>query len=206
VIAVDAAGRVVPASSIGAVVAERLLARDPGATVLHNLICSRAVPEAILAAGGVPERTRVGHSFIKRRMAETGAVFAVEHSGHFYFRDNFRADSGAVAALLLLEALGSAGRPLAEVVAPHGARPTTGELNHRVEDVAAATARVEARFAGRGRADHLDGLTVELAAGWFNLRPSNTEPLLRLNVEAQDEVALRSIRDEVEAVLAEGSA
>jgi phosphomannomutase len=201
VMAVDETGRAVSASSVGAIVAERLLAREPGAIVLHNLICSAAVPEAIRAAGGVPERTRVGHSFIKRRMAETDAVFAVEHSGHFYFRDNFRADSGAIAALLLLEALAVAGRPLSEVVAPHAARPSTGELNHRVTDPVAALERVEAAFLDRGRADRLDGLTVELATAWFNLRPSNTEPLLRLNVEAQGEAELRSIRDEVAAIL-----
>jgi phosphomannomutase len=203
VFAVDEQGRPVSSSLIGAVVADRLLARDPGATVLYNLICSRTVPETIEAAGGRAVRTRVGHSFIKRRMAETEAIYAVEHSGHYYFRDNYRADSGMIAALVLLEAVAAADAPLSEVVAPYDRYAASGELNYAVADQAAASRRVEAAFADRGAVDHDDGLTVDTGRGWFNLRPSNTEPLLRLNVEADDEDAMTRLRDEVAALLDE---
>jgi phosphomannomutase len=202
VFAVDETGRPVASSLIGAVVAERLLRSHPGETVLHNLICSRVVPETIAAAGGQAVRTRVGHSFIKRRMAETGAIYAVEHSGHFYFRDHYRADSGLVAALVLLEAVAVADAPLSEVVAPYDRYPSSGELNFTVADTAGALASVAAAFADRGTADHEDGLTVVVDDGWFNLRPSNTEPLLRLNVEGDDAAALERLRDEVTAHLA----
>jgi phosphomannomutase len=203
VFAVDERGRPVASSLVGAVVADRLLRRTPGATVLHNLICSRTVPETIRAAGGEAVRTRVGHSFIKARMAETGAIFAVEHSGHYYFRDNFRADSGLIAALLLLEAVAVADAPLSEVVAPYDRYVASGEINFEVADQDAAQARVAAAFADRGVADHEDGLTVVLDEGWFNLRPSNTEPLLRLNAEADDDAAMAAIRDEVAGLLRE---
>jgi len=189
VFAVDASGRPVDSSLVGALVATRILGREPGGTVLHNLICSRSVPEAIRAAGGEPVRTRVGHSFIKAEMARTGAVLGVEHSGHFYFRDNHRADSGVIAALMLLEAVAAAGGSLAEAVAPHDTRSRSGERNLRVSDTAAALALV--REAYRDHApDELDGLTVDLGAVWFNVRASNTEPLLRLNVEAEDPAAM----------------
>jgi phosphomannomutase len=201
VFAVDERGRPVASSLVGAVVAERLLRREPGATVLYNLICSQVVPETIERAGGVAVRTRVGHSFIKRRMAETDAVYAVEHSGHHYFRDNFRADSGVITALVLLEAVAEAGRPLSEVIAPYDRYASSGERNFRVADAGAAIAAVAARFASRGEVDHEDGLTVRTDAGWFNLRPSNTEPLLRLNVEADDERALAALAEEVVASL-----
>ena len=183
VFAVDATGRAVDSSLVGALVASRALLDEPGGTVLHNLICSRSVPEAILAAGGVPVRTRVGHSFIKAEMARTGAVLGVEHSGHFYFRDNHRADSGVIAALLLLEAVAVAGGSLADAVAPHDTRVRSGERNLRVTDIVAALELVRSAHASRAP-DELDGLTVDLGAVWFNVRPSNTEPLLRLNVEA----------------------
>ncbi len=191
VFAVDAAGRPVDSSLVGALVATRMLRSEPGGTVLHNLICSRSVPEAIEGAGGVPLRTRVGHSFIKAEMARTGAVLGVEHSGHFYFRDNHRADSGVIAALMLLEAVAAAGGSLAEAVAPHDTRVRSGERNLRVTDTAAAIALVRDAFGDpsgvqHGELDELDGLTVDLGAAWFNVRPSNTEPLLRLNVEADD--------------------
>jgi len=199
--AIDEQGRPVPSSWIGAVVAERLLRREPGATVLYNLICSRVVPETIAAAGGTPVRTRVGHSFIKQRMAETGALFACEHSGHYYFRDNFRADSGVIAAVLLLEALSAADAPLSAVVAPYARYPQSGEINFTVADTGAVIERVAAAFADRGAIDREDGLTVVTDAGWFNLRPSNTEPLLRLNVEADDGDALARLRTEVETVV-----
>jgi phosphomannomutase len=197
VFAVDEKGQPVSSSLVGAVVADRLLAKHPGGTVLHNLICSHTVPETIEAAGGRPVRTRVGHSFIKQRMAETDAVFAVEHSGHYYFRDNFRADSGLIAALLLLEAVAVADAPLSEVVAPYDRYVASGEINFEVADQAAAMAAVEETFAERGGSDREDGLTVVLEDGWFNLRASNTEPLLRLNVEAGDEATMSRLRDEV---------
>jgi phosphomannomutase len=198
VFAVDERGRPVSSSLIGAVVAERLLMRDPGATVLHNLICSRAVPETIRAAGGVPVRTRVGHSFIKRRMAETGAIFAAEHSGHYYFRDNYRADSGAIAALLLLEAVADADAPLSVVLAPYDRYVSSGELNLEVADPAGVLRRVEDVFAPRAdEFDHEDGLTISLGTAWFNLRPSNTEPVLRLNAEAAAQPDLDGLVAEV---------
>ncbi len=198
VFAVDAQGRAVDSSLVGALVATRLLEREPGATVIHNLICSRSVAEAILASGGVAHRSRVGHSFIKADMAHTGAVLGVEHSGHFYFRDNFRADSGMIAAVVLLEAVAAAGGSLAAAVASHDRYVRSGERNLEVVDADAALARVAESFAGRPQ-DRLDGLTVELGDAWFNLRPSNTEPLLRLNVEAIDaqllEETLASVTD-----------
>ena len=202
VFAVDEAGAPIASALIGALVAQRLLLRYPGATILHNLICSRVVPETISAAGGTPVRTRVGHSFIKARMAETDAVYAVEHSGHFYFRDNYRADSGLIAALVLLEAVAAAGLPLSEVIAPYDRYPSSGELNFEVADQATTMGRVEAAFSGRGSADGEDGLTVMVDDGWFNLRPSNTERLLRLNVEGDDMQALQRLRDEVTALIA----
>jgi phosphomannomutase len=196
--AVDERGEPVASSLVGAVVADRILAKHPGETVLHNLICSRTVPETIEAAGGTAIRTRVGHSFIKQRMAETDAVFAVEHSGHYYFRDNYRADSGLIAALLLLEAVAVADAPLSEVVAPYDRYAASGEINFEVADADAAIEAVRERFADRAlSADTEDGLTVVLADGWFNLRPSNTEPLLRLNAEGDDADAMSRIRDEV---------
>jgi phosphomannomutase len=201
VFAVDAAGRPVDSSLVGALVATRVLGREPGGTVLHNLICSRSVPEAIRAAGGEPVRTRVGHSFIKAEMARTGAVLGVEHSGHFYFRDNHRADSGVIAALMLLEAVAAAGGSLADAVAPHDTRVRSGERNRTVPDPAAAVARAARAFADRPH-DLLDGLTVDLGDAWFNLRPSNTEPLLRLNVEADTTERVEAVVHEVLATLA----
>jgi phosphomannomutase len=198
VFAVDERGQAVSSSLVGAVVAVRLLARHPGATILHNLICSRVVPQVVRAAGGIPLRTRVGHSFIKQRMAETDAVFAVEHSGHFYFRDNYRADSGLIAALVLLEVVADAGAPLSEVLAPYDRYAASGELNLEVEDATESIARVEQAFGARATSvDREDGLTVSLREGWFNLRPSNTEPVLRLNVEADDRPTLGALVDEV---------
>ncbi|MFT4745111.1 MAG: phosphomannomutase [Nitriliruptoraceae bacterium] len=200
--AVDEKGVPVSSSVIGAVVADRLLRRTPGATVLHNLICSDVVAETITAAGGIPIRTRVGHSLIKQRMAETDAIYACEHSGHHYFRDNYRADSGLIAALVLLEAVAESGAPLSEVVAPYDRYAASGERNHRVSDVAAATAAVAHAFGDRATAsDTEDGLTLRLEGGWFNLRPSNTEPLLRLNVEGLDVDRMLAIRDEVEDII-----
>jgi phosphomannomutase len=213
---VDERGEIVSPSVLTALIATRELAREPGATIIHNLITSRAVAEIVTEHGGVPVRTRVGHSFIKAKMAETGAIFGGEHSGHFYFRDFWFADSGMLAALHVLAALGGQTRPLSELLAEYSRYHASGEINSEVTDQAAATATVKAAFAGRPgvSTDELDGLTVSaapLASGgttpprppeaspmwWFNLRPSNTEPLLRLNVEADTEETMAAIRDEV---------
>jgi phosphomannomutase len=196
---VDERGHIVSPSVLTALIAVRELAREPGAPVIHNLITSRAVPEIITEHGGIPVRTRVGHSFIKARMAETGAVFGGEHSGHFYFRDFWYADSGMLAALHVLAALGEQEAPLSEILAGYGRYVATGEINSEVPDQAAATAAVRADFASRPgvTADELDGLTITGDDWWFNLRPSNTEPLLRLNLEASDEDTMLRLRDEV---------
>jgi phosphomannomutase len=196
---VDERGEIVSPSVLTALIAVRELDREPGASVIHNLITSRAVPEIVSAHGGTPVRTRVGHSFIKAEMAGTGAIFGGEHSGHFYFRDFWFADSGMLAALHVLAALGSQDGPLSSLLAGYARYRASGEINSEVADQRATTERVRAAFAGRpGVAmDDLDGLTVSCDGWWFNLRPSNTEPLLRLNVEAPDEPTLAGIRDEV---------
>jgi phosphomannomutase len=196
---VDERGHIVSPSVLTALIAVRELAREPGASVIYNLITSRAVPEIITEHGGIPIRTRVGHSFIKARMAETGAVFGGEHSGHFYFRDFWYADSGMLAALHVLAALGEQDAPLSDILAGYGRYVATGEINSEVADQAGATARVRAEFASRPGItfDELDGLTVTGDGWWFNLRPSNTEPLLRLNLEASDEDTMLRLRDEV---------
>jgi phosphomannomutase len=200
---VDERGQIVSPSVLTALIAVRELAREPGATIIHNLITSRAVPEIVTEHGGVPVRTRVGHSFIKARMAECGAIFGGEHSGHFYFRDFWFADSGMLAALHVLAAVGSAGQPLSELLAPYARYLATGEINSTVTDQGAAIAAVRAAFAGRPgtSADELDGLTVSGPDWWLNVRPSGTEPLLRLNVEAADAATLTGIRDEVLAIV-----
>jgi phosphomannomutase len=196
---VDERGHIVSPSVLTALIAVRELAREPGASVIYNLITSRAVPEIITEHGGIPIRTRVGHSFIKARMAETGAVFGGEHSGHFYFRDFWYADSGMLAALHVLAALGEQDAPLSGVLAGYGRYVATGEINSEVADQAGATARVRAEFASRPgvTSDELDGLTITGDGWWFNLRPSNTEPFLRLNLEASDEDTMLRLRDEV---------
>ena len=196
---VDETGQVVSPSVLTALIATRELAREPGATIIHNLITSRAVPEIIAEHGGVPVRTRVGHSFIKATMAERGAIFGGEHSGHFYFRDFWFADSGMLAALHTLAALGGQAKPLSQLMAEYARYHASGEINSEVADQAEATALVKRAFAGRPgvSTDELDGLTVSAGDWWFNLRPSNTEPLLRLNVEADDETAMTALRDEV---------
>ena len=199
---IDERGEAVSPSAIVGLVAVCELAKHPGSAVVHNVITSQAVPEIILEHGGTPVRTRVGHSFIKQIMAETGAVFGGEHSGHYYFRDFWRADTGMLTAMHVLAALGEQDRPLSELVAAYSRYAASGEINSKVDDVAAMLARVEGRFAAGGEVDHLDGLTVRLPGGrWFNLRPSNTEPLLRLNVEAPDRPAMEALRDEVLAVV-----
>jgi len=182
---VDDAGVPVSGSTTTAMVARSILERHPGETVVHNLICSKAVPEVIREAGGVPVRTRVGHSFIKQVMAETGAIFGGEHSAHYYFRDNWRADSGSIAALMVLEQLCRSGVPLSELRRPFERYASSGEINTRVDDPAEVIERVAAAFS-EAEQDRVDGLTVDLGDWWFNLRASNTEPLLRLNLEAPD--------------------
>jgi phosphomannomutase len=201
---VDERGRPVSPSAITALVAARALAEHPGGTVIHNLITSRAVPEIVREHGGVPVRARVGHSFVKQVMAETGAVFGGEHSAHYYFRDFWRADTGMLAALHVLAALGGSDVPLSRLAADYERYASSGEVNSTVEDVPGRTAAVEEEFGKRDGAtvDHLDGLTVSLPDGsWFNLRPSNTEPLLRLNVEAPDETSMVELRDAVLALV-----
>jgi phosphomannomutase len=200
---VDERAQGVSGSLVTALVAEGMLERHPGARIVHNLICSWVVPEVIRERGGEPIRTRVGHSFIKQVMAETGAVFGGEHSGHYYFREHYRADSGLIAALLVLERLSAADVPLSELLQPYRRYHASGEINSIVADQAGSIERVARAFAD-GRQDRLDGLTVEYDDWWFNVRPSNTEPLLRLNVEArtpellEDRTAavLATIRDE----------
>ena len=182
---VDEKAQPVSGSLTTALVARAMLEKYPGSTVLYNLICSKVVPETIAQYGGTGVRTRVGHSFIKQVMVDTGAVFGGEHSGHYYFRDNYRADSGLIAALIVLEELSASGLPLSELLAPYRRYADSGEINTVVADPAAAVEGLAEHFAARGLAcDRTDGLTVEFDDWWFNVRPSNTEPLLRLNVEA----------------------
>jgi phosphomannomutase len=196
---VDERGELVGPSVLTAMITARELAREPGATVIHNLITSRAVPELIAEYGGTPVRTRVGHSFIKAKMAETNAVFGGEHSGHFYFRDFWFADSGMLAALHALAALGHDDRPLSAILADFSRYASSGEINSEVADQAGMTRRVKGIYASQPgvTTDELDGLTVSGDTWWFNLRSSNTEPLLRLNVEAANEVEMAALRDEV---------
>ena len=200
VFVVDERGEAVSPSAITALVAVRELAKGRGTTIIHNLITSHAVPEIVREHGGYPVRTRVGHSFIKAEMARTDAVFGGEHSAHYYFRDFWRADTGMLAAMHVLAALGEQGRPLSELTAAYSRYAASGEINSTVDDVAARVAQVREAFAEEDgvTVDELDGLTVELADGaWFNLRASNTEPLLRLNVEAPDEARMTELRDQV---------
>lgn len=202
---VDELGATVSPSALTGLIAARELARHPGSTVIHNLITSRGVPELVTRLGGTPVRTRVGHSFIKATMAETDAVFGGEHSGHFYFRDFWRADSGMLAALHVLAALAETDTPLSQLIAAYDPYPLSGEINSTVSDAPAATARVEAAYAGREgvRIDRLDGLTVAHDDWSFNVRSSNTEPLLRLNAEGRDLPTMVTVRDEVLALIRE---
>jgi phosphomannomutase len=180
---VDELGRGMSGSTTTAMLAVGMLRKLPGSTILHNLICSKAVPEVIREHGGVPIRTRVGHSFIKQVMAETGAAFGGEHSAHYYFRDNYRADSGIIATVFVLEHMGVTGQALSVLRKPLERYADSGEINTEVDDPQATIAKVAAAYP-EDEQDHLDGLTVDRGSWWFNLRPSNTEPLLRLNLEA----------------------
>jgi phosphomannomutase len=191
---IDEKANLVSGSTTTAMVAASMLRRHPGATILYNLICSKSVPEVIEEGGGTGIRTRVGHSFIKQVMADTGAVFGGEHSGHYYFRDNYRADSGIITALVVLELLSQFDGPMSELVRPFQRYSASGEINTEVNDPRAAVEKIaEIQAASGASIDRLDGLTVDHGSWWFNLRPSNTEPLLRLNVEAptDEDVAAR---------------
>ncbi len=205
---VDERGEPVNPSALTALIASRELARHPGSVVIHNLITSKAVPEVIRENGGTPERTRVGHSFIKDRMAQTDAVFGGEHSGHYYFRDFWRADSGMLAALHAISALGHApaGTTMSALLAPFDRYPSSGEINTEVADQAAVTQAIAEAFTPRAvePLDWFDGMTVVGDTWWFNVRPSNTEPLLRLNVEADDAATMTAVRDEVLAMMRAG--
>ncbi|MEU3954222.1 phosphomannomutase/phosphoglucomutase [Streptomyces achromogenes] len=201
---VDENGDPVSPSAVTALVAARELARNGGkGTVIHNLITSRTVPEVVRQHGGTPVRTRVGHSFIKAEMARTGAIFGGEHSAHYYFKDFWNADTGMLAALHVLAALGGQDGPLSALVAQYDRYRGSGEINSTVADQAGRIAAVRAAYEGRADVtlDDLDGLTVAAADWWFNVRPSNTEPLLRLNAEAKDEATLTKIRDEALAII-----
>ncbi len=201
---IDENGDPVSASAVTALVAARELAKHPHETVIHNLITSRAVPEIVAEHGGRPVRTRVGHSFIKAEMARTGAVFGGEHSAHYYFRDFWYADTGMLAAMHLLAALGEQEQPLSRLAADYHRYPSSGEINSRVADQRGKLAEAQRAYQDRDGVsiDLLDGLTVDFPDGsWFNLRPSNTEPVVRLNVEARDPERMAQLRDEVLALL-----
>ncbi len=200
---VDERAEGVSGSDVTALVARAVLEREPGAKIVHNLICSWAVAEVIRENGGTPIRSRVGHSFIKQVMAETGAAFGGEHSGHYYFRENYRADSGLIAAVVVLEQLSLARVPLSELLRPLRRYYSSGEINTHVDDRFGRIEQIAAVYAS-GRQDRLDGLTVEFDDWWFNVRPSNTEPLLRLNVESRTEELLKEKTDEVLAVIRTG--
>ncbi len=199
---VDELGHPVAPSAVTALVAARELSREIGATVIHNLITSRAVPELVVERGGTPVRSRVGHSYIKALMADTGAIFGGEHSAHYYFRDFWGADSGMLAALHVLAALGEQDRPLSELMADYQRYESSGEINFTVADSERCVEAVLKSFGNRIHSiDHLDGVTVDLGNGsWFNLRTSNTEPLLRLNVEGR---TIEDVDDVVGRVAAE---
>ena len=195
---VDERGVAVNPSALTGLIAHRELKKYPGSSIIYNLISSRAVQEVIDENGGVGLRSRVGHSYIKKMMAESGAIFGGEHSGHFYFKEFWRADSGALAALHAIAALGESDTKMSALLAPYNRYVISGEINSKVEDTMAATVRVEKTYeSDQVTIDHLDGLTVNGDTWWFNLRPSNTEPLLRLNVEASTQAQMETVRDAV---------
>jgi phosphomannomutase len=199
---IDENGEGINPSSLTALIAERELKKNPGSKIIYNLISSRTVQEVISENNGIGLRSRVGHSNIKKLMAETGAIFGGEHSGHFYFKDFWRADSGALAALHAIAALGTSKASISELLASYSRYVQSGEINTKVADVQQATEIVKQRYSSdEVEIDYLDGLTVNGDSWWFNLRPSNTEPLLRLNVEAKDQAQMQSIRDHVLALI-----
>ena len=199
---IDDLGAPLSGSTVTALIARWMLERAPGAGIVHNLITSRAVPEIVIESGGTPIRTRVGHSFIKQVMAESGAVFGGEHSGHYYFRDNFRADSGMLAMLILLRLITEDGRPLSVIRTEVERYASSGEINFEVDDPVAAVGIVGSAFPDAEH-DRLDGLSIDVGEAWFNVRPSNTEPLLRLNVEAESEMAVKDVVNQIESILEE---
>ena len=200
---VDEAGDLVNPSTLTALIAARELAKNPGASIIYNLISSRAVVEIVEESGGKAIRSRVGHSYIKKLMADTGAVFGGEHSGHFYFKDFWRADSGMLAALHAIAALGEVSAPLSKILKPYCRYVASGEINSEVLDAQSSMSEIAEKFgeSAGNEVDHLDGLTVNGDTWWFNVRASNTEPLLRLNVEAKTEARMEKIRDEVLATI-----
>ena len=199
---IDEKAQPVSGSTTTAMVATAMLQRSPGATILYNLICSKSVPAAIEEAGGVAVRTRVGHSFIKKVMADTNAVFGGEHSGHYYYRDNFRADSGIITALIVLEMMSQSTLPLSELARPFKRFAASGEINTEVASPSATVEAITSSLKAAGvSVEELDWLTADYGTWWFNLRPSNTEPLLRLNVEAADEEACQQRVNEVLAMI-----
>jgi phosphomannomutase len=203
VFVVDEEGRGISGSTTTALLAVNVLSRQPGATILHNLICSKAVPEVIREHGGVPVRTQVGHSYIKSMMEETGAAFGGEHSAHYYFLDNYRADSGIIATMLVLAEMSKSDQPLSVLRKPFERYSASGEINTQVTDTHAVIEQVASAFADYDQ-DRLDGLTVDCGDWWFNLRPSNTEPLLRLNLEAPDRHACEQRVGEILAIVTAG--
>ncbi len=200
---IDEKAQPVSGSLTTALVAKRILAAESGGTIVYNVICSRVVPEVISEGGGTGVRSRVGHSFIKQLMAEHKAAFGGEHSGHYYFRDNYRADSGLLAALYVLETMSVENAPLSKLLAPLKRYDASGEINTPVSDQQAVIEKIASVF-GDGSIDRLDGLTVNYDDWWFNVRPSNTEPLLRLNVEANDGALLEEKTDELTKLMKEG--
>ena len=201
---VDENGDLVTPSALTALIAKRELAKNPGSPIIYNLISSKAVPEVIIECGGVPLRSRVGHSFIKQMMADHEAIFGGEHSGHFYFKDFWRADSGMLAALHAIAALLEDGRSLSTILQPFNRYFLSGEINTTVNDQKGALAAIRSHFGASNEGcefDDLDGLTVSASKWWFNVRPSNTEPLLRLNVEAHDQRLLEEKTSQVLAII-----
>jgi phosphomannomutase len=198
---IDENGARVNPSALTSLIAVRELNAKPGSTIIYNLISSKAVPEVIAENGGVALRSRVGHSYIKKLMAESGAIFGGEHSGHFYFANFWRADSGMLAALYALAELMATKKPLSELLSPYNRYFSSGEINSEVKDLPAAIARVRKVYQDQSEIDELDGLTFTADTWWFNLRASNTEPLLRLNVEADTQAEMKKIRDAVLAVI-----
>ena len=196
---VDENGDAVNPSALTALIADRELKRKPGSSIIYNLISSRTVPEIVAENGGKAIRSRVGHSFIKAMMAESGAIFGGEHSGHFYFADFWRADSGMLAALHAIAALGSSDKSLSKLLKPYSRYVASGEINSKVSDAKAIMSKIEEIYGSKGgiSVDHLDGLTIDADTWWFNVRASNTEPLLRLNVEAKTQAQMAKVRDEV---------
>ena len=195
---IDEKAQPISGSTTTAMVAAAMLKKNPGATILYNLICSKSVPAVIAESGGTAVRTRVGHSYIKQQMAETGAVFGGEHSGHYYYRDNYRADSGIITAMVVLQLLSESSVALSELVAPYDRFAASGEINTQVESPSNSVAVIAQKLKAQGvNVDMLDGMTADYGTWWFNLRPSNTEPLLRLNVEAPNKKECQQRVDEV---------